>query len=110
VGTCRPACRPLRDATGDELRQVQQAFDLHKLAVEDTLQGDMGVIWAVWDTHPIRCADSASLDGCPVPLPEALVGEVVGLREVGESLWQIQFGEYPLGVLDERRGKVIRPA
>lgn len=43
-------------------------------------------------------------------LSEALVGEVVGLREVGESLWQIQFGEYPLGVLDERRGKVLRPA
>jgi hypothetical protein len=42
-------------------------------------------------------------------LSEALVGEVVGLQEVGESLWQIQFGEYPLGVLDERRGKVIRP-
>lgn len=43
-------------------------------------------------------------------LSEALVGEVVGLREVGESVWQIQFGEYPLGVLDERRGGILRPA
>lgn len=42
-------------------------------------------------------------------LSESLVGEIVGLKEVGESLWQIQFGEHPLGVLDERRGKVIRP-
>ncbi len=42
-------------------------------------------------------------------LSESLVGEIVGLKETGESLWQIQFGEYPLGVLDERRGKVIRP-
>ena len=43
-------------------------------------------------------------------LSEALVGELVGLKEVGELLWQIQFGEYPLGVLDERRGGILRPA
>jgi len=42
-------------------------------------------------------------------LSESLVGEVVGLTEVGESLWQMQFGEYPLGVLDERLGKIVRP-
>ncbi len=38
----RPGCFvwvALRDATGDELRQMQREFDLHELAVEDALHG-----------------------------------------------------------------------
>jgi len=42
-------------------------------------------------------------------LSETLVGEPVGLQEIGCDRWQVYFGSVPLGILDERRGKVIRP-
>ncbi len=38
---------------------------------------------------------------------EALVGEPVALKQVGNDLWQIRFSFHPLGILDERTLKIV---
>ena len=35
-------------------------------------------------------------------LSGALAGELVGMKEIGNGIWQIYFSFYPLGILDER--------
>jgi len=40
-------------------------------------------------------------------LSEALAGELVALKQKGESLWEISFSSYPLGVLNELTSKVV---
>ncbi len=41
-----------------------------------------------------------------VYISEALVGEPVGLRQINDSEWVVRFNFYPLGILDERIGKI----
>ena len=47
--------------------------------------------------------------GFEVYITKTLVGEPVGLLELAHDLWQVYFGPLELGVLDARRGKIIRP-
>lgn len=44
-----------------------------------------------------------------VYLTEALAGELVGLEQKDDFLWDVRFNFYPLGVLNERLGKVEEP-
>jgi len=44
--------------------------------------------------------------GHMVYVGQALTGEPVGLLEVGEDLWQVNFSFHYLGVLDERTGRI----
>jgi len=41
-------------------------------------------------------------------LTELLAGQPVGLREIEDGLWQLQFSFYSLGSIDLRKNKVIR--
>jgi transposase InsO family protein len=41
-------------------------------------------------------------------LSEALIGEAVGLTPITDERWQIHFAHFPLAVLDDRLGQVIR--
>jgi putative transposase len=41
-----------------------------------------------------------------VYISQALAGEPVALRQVGEQTWEVMFSFYSLGILDERTGKV----
>jgi len=41
-------------------------------------------------------------------LTELLAGQPVGLREIADGLWQLQFSFYALGSIDLRKNKVIR--
>jgi hypothetical protein len=41
-------------------------------------------------------------------LTELLAGQPVGLKEIEDGLWQIQFSFYDLGSIDLRKNKVIR--
>jgi transposase InsO family protein len=43
-----------------------------------------------------------------VYLNKALIGEPVGLRQISEYEWEVKFSFHPLGILDERLGKVVR--
>ena len=47
--------------------------------------------------------------GFEVFVTKTLVGEPIGLQELDHDLWQVYFGPLDLGVLDARRGKIIRP-
>jgi len=39
----------------------------------------------------------------------ALAGEAVGLEAVGEGLYRVWYGPIPLGLLDERRSRIVPP-
>lgn len=39
----------------------------------------------------------------------ALRAQTIGLRELGGRLWSVRFGPVDLGVLDERKGRLLRP-
>jgi hypothetical protein len=41
-------------------------------------------------------------------LTELLAGLPVGLKEIEDGLWQLQFSFYPLGSIDLRKNKIIR--
>jgi hypothetical protein len=41
-------------------------------------------------------------------LTESLAGLPVGLKEIADGLWQIQFSFYVLGSVDLRKNKIIR--
>ena len=42
-----------------------------------------------------------------VYVSQALAGEPIGLRQIDERKWEIRFSFYPLGILDEKVGKVL---
>lgn len=48
--------------------------------------------------------------GGRIYVSQALRGETVGLDEVDDERWQLYFSRLTLGILDERQGKVLRPA
>ena len=39
---------------------------------------------------------------------ELLTGQPVGLKEIDDGLWQLQFSFYVLGSIDLRKNKIIR--
>ena len=41
-------------------------------------------------------------------LTESLAGQPVGLKEIADGLWQLQFRFYLLGSVDLRKNKIIR--
>jgi putative transposase len=46
--------------------------------------------------------------GRPFYLTELLTGQYVGLKEIDDGLWQLQFSFYVLGSIDLRKNKIIR--
>jgi hypothetical protein len=46
--------------------------------------------------------------GRPFYLTELLTGHYVGLKEIDDGLWQLQFSFYALGSIDLRKNKIIR--
>jgi putative transposase len=56
----------------------------------------------------VRSNGEIKWKGKLVFVSEALVGEPVGLRQISDSEWDIRFSFHPLGILDERTGKVMK--
>ena len=48
--------------------------------------------------------------GQMIYVSSALSGEPLGLTPVGNDRWQLYFATLPIGLLDERLGRVLRPA
>jgi hypothetical protein len=46
--------------------------------------------------------------GALIFLSESLAGEYIALKQVSDHLWKIRFSFYPIGILDEKQGKIIR--
>jgi transposase InsO family protein len=42
-----------------------------------------------------------------VYISQSLSGEYIGLKQTGDTIWEISFGNYPLGLMDERKFRVI---
>ena len=57
----------------------------------------------------VRKAGQMKWKGRDVRLSTALRGQEIGLKPVGEGLWEIYFEALELGVFDERTGR-IQPA
>lgn len=58
----------------------------------------------------VRSNGEIKWQGRKVFVSEALRGEPVGLEQIGEGLWAIQFGPLRIGMLDERTQRVLRIA
>lgn len=58
----------------------------------------------------VKCGGYIKLNNQPIYTTRQLVGEYVGLAPLEFDRWQLYFGQVCLGVIDERRGRVIRPA
>ena len=46
--------------------------------------------------------------GRKIYITELLAGLPLGLKEIADGLWQLQFSFYALGTLDLRKNKIIR--
>jgi transposase InsO family protein len=58
--------------------------------------------------HHVHHSGEIKFMGRKFYLTELLAGQPVGLREIADGLWQLQFSFYVLGSIDLRKNKVIR--
>ena len=56
----------------------------------------------------VRSNGQIKWKGDKIFLTEALVGELVGLRQISERTWAIYFGPLQIGLLDEATMKAIK--
>ena len=56
----------------------------------------------------VRSNGQIKWKGDKIFLAEALVGELVGLRQISERTWAIYFGPLQIGLLDEATMKAIK--
>jgi transposase InsO family protein len=59
-------------------------------------------------TRQVRQSGEIKFQGRFFYLTESLAGLPVGLKEIADGLWQIQFSFYVLGSVDLRKNKIIR--
>lgn len=62
-----------------------------------------------FERRTVHTAGQIRWQGMDIYMSEALIGETVGLSALEHDRWQVYFGPVSLGVLDARRGKIIRP-
>lgn len=62
-----------------------------------------------FERRTVHTAGQIRWQGADVYLSQSLIGETIGLSALEHDRWQIYFGPVSLGVLDARRGKIIRP-
>lgn len=56
----------------------------------------------------VRQSGDIKFNGQTFFLTESLVGQPVGLKEIADGLWQLQYSFYVLGSVDLRKNKIIR--
>jgi len=61
-----------------------------------------------YTVRQVRSNGEIKWRGDPIYISKALIGELVGLRQLSDKNWLVMFSFYPLGILDERAGKIIR--
>lgn len=65
---------------------------------------------ARYEVRKVKCGGYIKLHGHPIYTTRQLTGEYIGLEPLDHDRWQLYFGILKLGVVDERLGRVIRPA
>lgn len=61
---------------------------------------------AHWEERQVRGAGQMKWKGKDVYITTALIGERIGLEPIEDGMWMVYFARHPLGVFDERKGKV----
>lgn len=91
LGMATPASvyRPSRRAYPERLEELEYPADYQLRKVDQ----DGDIRWKV----------------SKVFIGTALRGEVIGLRELDGRLWSVRFGPLDLGVLDQHKGRLLRP-
>jgi len=59
-----------------------------------------------WEVRRVRQCGRLRWWSESVFVGKALEGQSVGLQPIGDGLWRVWFFQYPLGILDERRGSI----
>jgi putative transposase len=62
-----------------------------------------------YEVRKVKCGGYIKLHGEAIYTTRQLIGEYVSLEPLGYNQLQLYFGKLKLGVVDERRGRVIRP-
>jgi len=62
-----------------------------------------------FELRKVKGAGQIKWHGRPIYISRQLIGEYVGLKPVDHDLWQLYFAKMPLGILDPRLGRIIRP-
>jgi hypothetical protein len=64
---------------------------------------------ASFATRTVHTAGQLRWQGKEIYLSQALIGQTIGLSALEHDRWHVHFGPLCLGVLDARRGTIIRP-
>ena len=59
-----------------------------------------------WQTRQVRPSGQIKWKGRSIHVSHALAGERIGLEPVEDGLWMTYFATHPLGLFDERTGKI----
>lgn len=62
-----------------------------------------------FERRTVHTAGQLRWHGHEFYLSRALIGETIGLKPQDHDRWEVYFGSMSLGVLDARRGKILRP-
>jgi hypothetical protein len=66
------------------------------------------VEYASWvSVRQVRSNGCIKWRGGFIYISQVLAGEPVGLRQLDERTWEVSYSFYPLGILDEKIGKVL---
>lgn len=78
----------------------QPSYRPYPLRMAEVKYGDDTVV------RRVRHNGCIKWQGKLIYVSEALIGELVGLRQMGECLWELSLGFYHLGILNDRTGKI----
>jgi transposase InsO family protein len=59
-----------------------------------------------WEERQVRGAGQMKWKGKDVYITTALIGERIGLEPIEDGVWMVYFATHPLGLFDERKGRV----
>ena len=62
-----------------------------------------------WETRAVRGSGQMKWAGRDIQITQALAGERIGLKPVGDGHWEVYYGSFALGRFDERKGRVDPP-
>lgn len=61
---------------------------------------------ASWESRQVRPSGQMKWKGQSVYVSTALAGERIGLEPVEDGIWMTHFAKHPLGIFDERTGRI----
>jgi len=92
------------------LGQGRRPYDLYRPSPRAFPERLPEVIYPdTFECRKVKCAGQIKWHGRPIYVSRQLLGETVGLKPLEHDRWQLYFASMPLGILDARLGRIIRP-